>query len=136
MPFVRRGFRTDMLPVMRALDARIQDATAPLQGSKLLRLLTEDFGSVGVLFEGESSFYQQKHNLLELLAEDFGGVGVFSEGDCLRTGSASSFYQKKHHQSTTLCTTAKKRPMAPPRARRRREKMQIMWLPTSPIHFQ
>ena len=50
-----------MLPVMRALDARIQDATAPLQGSKLPRLLTEDIGSGGVLFEGESRFYQRTH---------------------------------------------------------------------------
>ena len=45
-----------MLPVMHALDARIQDATAPLRGSKLPRLPTEDFGSGGVLFEGESCF--------------------------------------------------------------------------------
>ena len=132
-----------MLPAMRASDARIQGAKAPLQGSNLLGLLAEDFGSVGAFSEGEclrmssaSSFYQQKHNLLGLLAEDFRGVGVFSEGDCLRTSSASSFYQKKHHQSTTLCTTAKKRPIAPPRVRRRREKIQITWLPTSPIHFQ
>ena len=109
MPLVRRGSRTDLLPTMRASDARIQDAKAPLQGSNLLGLLVE---------------------------EDFGSVGAFSEGECLRMSSASSFYQKKHHQSTTLCTTAKKRPIAPARVRRRREKMQITWLPTSPIHFQ
>ena len=84
-----------MLPVMRALDARIQDATAPLQKSKLPRLLTEDFGSVGVLFEGESSFYQQKHNLMELLAESLRGVGVFFGWECLRTSSARPFHKKK-----------------------------------------
>ena len=108
MPFVRRGFRTDMLPAMRASDARIQDAKAPLQGS----------------------------NWLGLPAEDFGSVGAFSEGGFLRMYSASSLYQKKHHQSTTLCTTAKKIPVAPPRVRRRRAKMQIRRLPTLPIHFQ
>ena len=90
MPCVRRGFKTDMLPAMRAADARIQSGKAPLQGSNLLWLLSEDFGSVGAFSEGEClrmssacSFYQKKHNLLGLLAENFGSVGVFSGGACL-----------------------------------------------------
>ena len=97
-----------MLPVMRGSDVRIQDAKAPLQGS----------------------------NLLGLLAEDFGSVGAFSEGECLRMSSASSFYQKKHHQSTTLCTTAKKRPIAPARVGCRRKKMLLAWRAMSPSHVQ
>ena len=82
-----------MLPTMRAADARIQSGKAPLQGSNLLRLLAQDFGSVGAFSEEEglkmssaSSFYQKKHhaalqgsNLLGLLAQDFGSVGAFSE---------------------------------------------------------
>ena len=66
-----------MLPVMRALDARIQYATAPLQGSKLPRLLTEDFGSGGVLFAGEQCWNQSTHKRMELLAQCLRGVGVF-----------------------------------------------------------
>ena len=130
MPFVRRGFRTDMLPAMRASDARIQNAQAPLQGSNLLGILSEDFRSVGAFSEGEClrmssacSFYQKKHNLLGIFAENLGSVGVFYGGKCLRMSSASSFYQKNRHQSTTLCTTAKKRPIAPTRVRRRREQI-------------
>ena len=80
---------------MRALDARIQDATAPLQGSKLPRLLTEDFGSGGVLFEGESCFYQPTHKGMELLAESLRGVGVFFGWECLRASSAHPFNKKK-----------------------------------------
>ena len=47
-----------MLPVMRALDARIQDAIAPLQQSELPRLLTKDFGSDGVSFERGELFLE------------------------------------------------------------------------------
>ena len=79
-----------MLPAMRASDARIQNAQVALQGSNLLGLLSEDFGSVGAFSEGEClrissacSFYQKKHNLLLRLAENFGSVGVFSGGACL-----------------------------------------------------
>ena len=93
MPFVRRGFRTDMLPAMRASDARIQDAKTPLQ----------------------------KSNLLGFRAKDFGSVSAFSDGEYRRMSSASTLYQKKHLQSTTLSTTTKKTSArAPTHVRRRR----------------
>ena len=89
-----------MPPATRASDARIQDAKASLQGSNLLGLLAEDFGSVGAFFEGEclrmssaSSFYQKKRNLLRLSVETIVSVDAFSEGECLRMSSASPFYQ-------------------------------------------
>ena len=125
-----------MLPVMRALDARIQDATAPLQGSKLPRLLTEDFGSGGVLFEGESCFYQPTHKGMELLAESLRDVGAFFGWECLRTSSARPFPKKKLWQASTLSPTARTRTIAPARVRRRRETMQITWAPTSSTRFQ
>ena len=125
-----------MLPVMRALDARIQDATAPLQGSKLPRLLTEDFGSGGVLFEGESCFYQPTHKGMELLAESLRGVGVFFGWECLRTSSARPFHKKKLCQASTLSPTARTSTIALARVRRRRETMQITWAPTSFTRLQ
>ena len=125
-----------MLPVMRALDARIQDATAPFRGSKLPRLLTEDFGSGGVLFEGVSSVYQPTHKRMELLAESLRGVDVFVGWNRVRTSSARPFHKKNLWQASALSPTARTRTIAPARVRRRRETMQITWAPTSSTRFQ
>ena len=84
-----------MLPVMRALDARIQDVTAPLQGSKLPRLPSEDFKSGGVLYEGESCVHQPTNKGMEVSAASLKGVDVFFGGDCLRMCSACPYSRKK-----------------------------------------